>query len=87
MENYRSRIFSEFPDLGIIPVFFRSFSKCAKCGGVVNDKICPHDQKHHINFSGKKIRELLIKGKIPPQDMMRREVAEMILKFDKPFVE
>ena len=80
-------IFSEFPDLGIIPVFFRSFSRCTKCDSVVNDKICPHDQKYHINFSGKKIRELLTKGEIPSEDMMRKEVAEAILKFDKPFVE
>jgi sulfate adenylyltransferase len=80
-------IFSEFPDLGIIPVFFRSFSRCTKCDSVVNDKICPHDQKDHINFSGKKIRELLINGEIPSEDMMRKEVAETILKFDKPFVE
>jgi len=80
-------IFSEFPDLGIVPVFFRSFSRCTKCGSVVNDKICPHDQKYHINFSGKKIREILHEGKIPPEDMMRKEVAETILKFDNPFVE
>jgi len=80
-------IFSEFPDLGIIPIFFRSFSRCTKCNSVVNDKICPHDQKYHINFSGKKIRELLRNGKIPPEDMMRKEVSETILKFDKPFVE
>ena len=80
-------IFSEFPDLGIIPVFFRSFSRCTKCDSVVNDKICPHDQKYHINFSGKKIRELLTNGEIPSEDMMRKEVAVTILKFDKPFVE
>jgi len=80
-------IFTEFPDLGIIPVFFRSFSRCTKCGSVVNDKICPHDQKYHINFSGKKIREILRNGEVPPEDMMRKEVAETILKFDNPFVE
>jgi len=80
-------IFSEFPDLGIIPVFFRSFSRCKKCDAVVNEKICPHDDKYHINFSGKKIRELLTKGQVPPEDMMRKEVAETILRFDHPFVE
>ena len=80
-------IFSEFPDLGIIPVFFRSFSRCTKCGSVVNDKICPHDQKYHINFSGKKIREILRNGETPPEDMMRKEVAETILKYKHPFVE
>jgi sulfate adenylyltransferase len=80
-------IFNEFPDLGIIPVFFRSFSRCTKCGSVVNDKICPHDQKYHINFSGKKIREILNNGQVPPEDMMRKEVAETILQFKKPFIE
>jgi len=80
-------IFSEFPDLGIVPVFFRSFYRCIKCGGVVNEKICPHDQQYHINFSGKKIRELLVNGQIPPEDMMRKEVSETILRFKKPFVE
>ena len=79
-------IFSEFPDLHIVPIFFRSFSRCTKCGSVVNDKICPHDQEFHINFSGKKIREILNNGKIPPEDMMRKEVAETILEFDDPFV-
>lgn len=80
-------IFAEFPDLGITPVFFRSFSRCSKCESVVNDKICPHDQKYHINFSGKKIREILKKGGIPPEDMMRKEVAKTILKFNKPFID
>jgi sulfate adenylyltransferase len=80
-------IFTEFPDLGIIPLFFRSFSRCTKCGSVVNEKICPHDQKYHINFSGKKIREILNNGEIPPEDMMRKEVSETILKFKHPFVE
>ncbi|MCK4996050.1 MAG: sulfate adenylyltransferase [Thermoplasmatales archaeon] len=79
-------IFSEFPDLHIVPIFFRSFSRCTKCGSVVNDKICPHDQEYHINFSGKKIREILNSGKTPPEDMMRKEVAETILEFDDPFV-
>lgn len=79
-------IFKEFPDLGITPVFFRSFSFCTKCGSIVNDKICPHDQQHHVNFSGKQIRSLLNEGKIPPEDMMRKEVAETILSFGNPFV-
>jgi sulfate adenylyltransferase len=79
-------IFKEFPDLGITPVFFRSFSRCTICDSVVNDKICPHDQQYHVNFSGKKIRAILQEGKIPPEDMMRKEVSETILSFDEPFV-
>jgi len=80
-------IFKEFPDLGITPIFFRSFSRCKKCDSVVNDKICPHGPGDQINFSGKKIRALLNEGKVPPEDMMRKEVAEAILKYEHPFVE
>ncbi len=79
-------IFNEFPDLGITPLFFRSFFYCKKCGGVVNEKICPHDSKYHINFSGTEIRKLLKEGKKPPSIMMREEVAEIIIKSRNPFV-
>ncbi len=80
-------IFEEFPDLGIVPLFFKSFYFCKKCNSVVNEKICPHPPSEHINFSGTKIREMLIQGKIPPPELMRPEVAKIILSYDNPFVE
>ncbi len=80
-------IFEEFPDLGIIPLFFRSFYFCRKCNSVVNEKICPHPTSEHVNFSGTKIREMLVQGRIPPPELMRPEVAKVILSFDSPFVE
>ena len=79
-------IFREFPDLEIIPMFFRSFYQCRKCGSIVNDKICPHGEKYHIYISGKKIRQCLWDKKIPPEDIMRKEVSETILQFKEPFV-
>jgi len=80
-------IFDEFPDLGIVPLFFKSFYFCKRCNSVVNEKVCPHPSSEHINFSGTKIREMLIEGKIPPPDLMRPEVARVILSFENPFVE
>ncbi len=80
-------IFDEFPDIGIVPLFFRSFSHCTKCGSVVNEKICPHPPEHHINFSGTKIRLSLIEGNRPPTEQMRPEVADIILQYENPFVE
>lgn len=81
------QIFEEFPDLGIIPLFFRSFFYCKKCNSVVNEKICPHGKDEHINFSGTKIRDMLKEGNVPPPEMMRSEVAKSILNFNNPFVE
>lgn len=80
-------IFQEFPDLGIVPLFFKSFYFCKKCNSVVNEKTCPHPPEEHINFSGTKIREMLMQGKIPPPELMRPEVAKIIISFDNPFVE
>ncbi|MFX0117339.1 MAG: sulfate adenylyltransferase [Candidatus Hodarchaeota archaeon] len=80
-------IFEEFPDLGIVPLFFRSFSYCNKCSSVVNEKTCPHPSEDHTNFSGTKMREILIAKKIPPANQMRPEVSKMILQYDQPFIE
>lgn len=79
-------IFEEFPDLGISPLFFKSFYYCRKCQSVVNEKICPHGDDEHINFSGTKIRQMLIEGKIPPPELMRPEVAKIIIGYHDPFV-
>jgi sulfate adenylyltransferase len=80
-------IFGEFPDLGIVPVFFNTFSFCTRCGGVVNEKICPHGKEDQVGFSGTRMRELIVEGEVPPQEMMRPEVAEVLLSIGDPFVE
>ncbi|MGM0509528.1 MAG: sulfate adenylyltransferase [Thermoplasmatota archaeon] len=80
-------IFDKFPDLGITPVFFKSFTYCEKCGGAVDGFICPHDDKYRENFSGTKMRKLFKAGKTPPDHMMRPEVAEQVAKTDDKFVE
>ena len=78
--------FDEYPDLGIAPIFFRSFFYCKKCGGIENDKVCPHGPEDHINFSGTKMRQLLMRGERPSKEMMRPEVVDAILKHPEPFV-
>lgn len=80
-------IFEEFPDLGISPLFFKSFFYCKKCGGVTHEKACPHGEKEHISFSGTKIRAIFKSGGLPPKELMRPEVAQVIAKHSNPFVE
>lgn len=79
------KIFENFPDLGIEPLFLRSFSYCTKCNSIVNDKICPHSSDLHKFFSGSKIRDILLSGKEPTSEFMRPEVAKVILNYDNPF--
>lgn len=81
------QIFEEFPDLEINPLFFKSFFYCRRCGSVANEKTCPHKEVDQINFSGTEIRRLLQEGKIPPPELMRKEVAETIIAHKQPFVE
>ena len=78
--------FDEYPDLGITPLFFRSFFYCRKCGGVENDKVCPHVPEDHINFSGTRMRGILMRGERPSREMMRPEVVDAILRHPDPFV-
>ncbi|MFX1489228.1 MAG: sulfate adenylyltransferase [Promethearchaeota archaeon] len=80
------KIFETFPDLGIEPIKFRSFSKCKVCGSIVNDKICPHPPEVQNFFAGREIRAALSTGKPPGPDVMRPEVAQVILQYDNPFV-
>jgi len=80
------KIFDHFPDLGIEPIKFRSFSKCSKCNSVVNDKICPHPPEMQKFFAGREIRAALQSGKPPDPEVMRPEVASVILQYKNPFV-
>ncbi len=80
------KIFDLFPDLGIEPIKFRSFSKCSKCDSIVNDKICPHPPEMQNYFAGTEIRNALQSGKPPSSDVMRPEVAKVILQYSNPFV-
>ena len=79
-------IFQEFPDLGITPVFFRSFFYCKKCLGVMNDKTCPHGDEWLVSFSGTEMREKLLRGEKLPEEVMRPEVLDTITKWENPFV-
>lgn len=80
-------VFDEFPDLGIIPLFFRSFFYCKKCGSVANEKTCPHGDEDKIIFSGSRIRDCIVNGEEPPKEIMRKEIAEIVLNGENHFVD
>lgn len=79
-------IFSQFPDLGIIPLFVREFFYCHKCGGIANEKTCPHPEEYRERFSGTKIRDMIRRGIAPPPHFMRPEVFDVVRSFDNPFL-
>lgn len=79
-------IFDEFPDLGITPLFFKEFFYCRGCGGMSNERICPHQDDLKLYISGTDIRGSILRGVRPPSEMMRPEVADKIMEFGDPFV-
>jgi len=80
-------LFREFPDLGITPLFIREAFYCRKCGGMATAKTCPHSDEDRIKISGTKIRRMLRLGELPPPEMMRPEVARVIIEHGNPFIE
>ena len=76
------RIFSEFkPDeIGLTPLFFDHTYYCTKCGGIVSDKTCPHDQADRLILSGTQVREMLARGEAPSPEFTRPEVASILIE-------
>jgi len=81
------KIFDNYPDLEITPVFFPTFFYCKKCLTFTNQKACPHDAESREQISGTKLREMIQEGESPSEYILRPEVAKIILNHSKPFVD
>jgi len=81
------KIFDDYQDLEISPVFFPAFFYCRKCLTFTNPKACPHDSGDREQISGTKLREMIQNGQSPSEFILRPEVARVIIDFPKPFVD
>jgi sulfate adenylyltransferase len=75
-------IFDQFsPDeIGIIPLKFEHAFFCNACDGMATARTCPHTAKDRVFLSGKKVREMLQKGELPPPEFTRPEIARLLLE-------
>jgi len=81
------KIFDRFPDLGIEPLKFEHSFYCRKCGSMATVKTCAHSDADSVKPSGTLIRKMISEKKFPPEEIMRKEIAEILTSVDNPFVE
>ncbi|MFH1537228.1 MAG: sulfate adenylyltransferase [Patescibacteria group bacterium] len=80
-------IFDNIPDLGMNILKFEHSFYCKKCKQMATAKTCPHDREDQVGPSGTIIRDMLSKKELVPEDIMRPEISEAIIKLDNIFVE
>jgi sulfate adenylyltransferase len=79
-------IFDDYPDIGIVPIFFTAFFSCKKCQGVANEKTCPHGEAERVPFQGTVLRKACTSRGEAITGLIRPEVAQVIMGFPDPFI-
>ncbi len=81
------RIFDDYPDIGIEPVFYPAFFYCRKCLSFASERNCPHGQEFQEQLSGTKLRAMILEKQSPSGYMIRPEVFKILANWDNPFVD
>ena len=68
-------------DLFIKPVKMGWTFYCEKCSGMASFKTCPHPDRDHRMISGTKLRGMLSAGEYPPEYIIRKEVADILIDY------
>jgi sulfate adenylyltransferase len=66
--------------LEIIPLFFGDAFYCRRCEAMATARSCPHGPEQQVNPNGTWLRSLLRGGHLPPREVMRPEVAAVLLE-------
>lgn len=68
-------------NLGIEPMAFKEAYPCKVCGSMVTEKTCRHGQDNSLRVSMTQIRKMLVDDTRPPQDIMRPDIADLLMKY------
>jgi sulfate adenylyltransferase len=81
------KIFDDYPDIGIEPIFYPAFFYCKKCLSFASERNCPHGQEFQEQLSGTKLRTMILEKQSPSEYMIRPEVSKILMNWDNPFVD
>lgn len=54
-------------------------SWCWRCLAMATVKTCPHLETEHVALSGTQVRAMLAAGQLPPPELSRAEVAQLLI--------
>ncbi len=76
------RIFDKLPaDIGVEIIKVSNVFYCSMCGGMASDKTCGHEDRYRTYVSMTKVRKMLMEGAIPPLEMVRLEIAKVLVEY------
>jgi sulfate adenylyltransferase len=81
------KIFDDYPDIGIEPIFYPAFFYCRKCLSFASEKNCPHGEEFQEQLSGTKLRTMILEKQNPSEYMIRPEVSKILMSWENPFVD
>jgi sulfate adenylyltransferase len=70
----------EIPDLGIGILRMAGPYYCRRCAQIVTERTCSHGDTHALAISGTQVREMIGRGKRPPEEYMRKEIADVLIR-------
>ncbi len=72
-----------FNDLGIEILYMHGPYYSKKFGEIVTEQTCRAEAADSVDISGTLIREMIQKGKCPPKEYMRADVAKVLIELEK----
>ena len=79
-KKYEAQEFAQqFNDLGIEILPLCGPYYCRECQGIVTEKSCAHGEDSALAISGTYVRSLLRSGQRPPEEYMRKEIADVLI--------